>query len=1366
MNPIEKAISFVPSPILDLISQGKLEKRFHCVVAFADVSGFTKMSEQLSTIGREGAEALTAILNSYFTSMISRIELSGGFVGKFGGDAMTIFFPAKNKADLKKIAKVAVITSIDLQKRMDAFQNFETKGGTFSLGMKIGVASGQVLYKVVGPDEDGGREYLLAGRPLDEAAEAEHHGTSGEVILSSGVAAQCSVKGKDKGDGFVGLDVNTVLPEIDFKFTPLPIGVNWTKISKSFIDPAIYNRMALGMDSVGEIRKVSVIFLSFSGLEYDEDDTVGSKLDELYVWIYNVTQRYGGSINKVDMGDKGSKMILTFGAPNAHENDEELAVHCAFEIVNGRDRMAKLGIEQRIGVASGVVFTGEVGAPSRQEYTVMGSVVNLAARLMASSKPGQLLVDEVTKTRAEKEFNYAKPEKVRFKGIGEPMSVYGVLGLKSKSDDIEGTKRHIERPLSTMVGRDAEVSQSKKLIETLTASGLQAIIIKGDPGIGKSRLAQAVLNDARMRGFIVGAGEALSYAKQSPYLIWISIIRRLMKLPSAGGGDSAILKIENVVKEADPGNVFRVPIIASMLGIECDENDITKHFDGQLRQENLFDFLVQYFTYLSKNKPITLLFEDAQWIDLSSLTLIAYLMRNLKSLPILLLIARRQFSRNFSSKYIREIEGGKNSTHISLAELSRSDSETLVLNTLGVNGIDQDLMDFIFDSSQGNPLFTEQLVDNLKSLDRVRLVPESDGKSVFVEKVGDLSDIEVPDSLSSLIMSQLDRLSPESKLTVKVAAVVGRQFQHEIIEQSYPVEMDEVQIKESLTDLKSNDIIDQMAGDDIYDYIFKNLLTRDVAYDSLLFSHRREYHRRIGICIEDIYNVSLNEWYEELARHFDQSDDDSRAVNYLGKAGDKAFDLYANESAEDYYTRALGRADGEKDPDNRYKLLNMRSMVYAIIGLGEKQKNDLDEMVDLAGIRGDSKGQVSTYSTLARFYMRTHDLENSKDVIGKAKEILEKIDYPFGEITINSKYGYWHYAQNHFNQALKYWQLCKGQAEKINDVRGLSVALSNCGLAYQNLGNLNEALVNFDKSLKIDQAGGYLKSEAMTSGNIGKVYHMQGDFSKALELYQKSYEIGKSLGSKQIQGMSLGNLAVLYQLNGDRELALASHKEVLSIRQKIGYIQGEVLSLMSVGSWYHEDGEYEKAIDYFEQAIKLIRVNSLKGQEPHCLLDMGLALHYKGELELARENLENACELAVKVNSKGIEDYTRRYLGFVLIDQGNLELAKFQFASAEKIATSMGNKVSLASAKIGLGWIELINSGARDLILTGIAEAKKLGDTEMILKGQTGLAKLLIDQNSDSIFSLELLESAKELAKSSGYKCEDKIISELLQKHK
>ncbi|MDP8229117.1 MAG: adenylate/guanylate cyclase domain-containing protein, partial [Candidatus Electryoneaceae bacterium] len=153
MKTSEKAISFVPRPMIPLIEEGRLEERFLSVVAFADVSGFTKMSEQLSKIGHEGAELLTSILNSYFTDMIERIERVGGFVGKFGGDAMTIFYPAESEEELQEVARRVIANSLELQSRMIQFQDIGTRAGQFSLGMKIGIAAGEVLFRVVGPEE-------------------------------------------------------------------------------------------------------------------------------------------------------------------------------------------------------------------------------------------------------------------------------------------------------------------------------------------------------------------------------------------------------------------------------------------------------------------------------------------------------------------------------------------------------------------------------------------------------------------------------------------------------------------------------------------------------------------------------------------------------------------------------------------------------------------------------------------------------------------------------------------------------------------------------------------------------------------------------------------------------------------------------------------------------------------------------------------------------------------------------------------------------------------------------------------------------------------------------------------------------------
>ena len=335
MKASEKTISFLPIDLLEWIEQGKIEHSFPAVVAFADVSGFTTMSEQLAAIGKEGAEALTNILNNYFTTMINRIQRGGGFVGKFGGDAMTIFFPADDQTGLVTAGNRALDTCIELQALMDQFQAVETKAGTFSMGMKIGISDGQVLFKVVGDDQKG-KEFLLAGDPLDQAAEAEHHGVSGEVVVTPHFRDLCDVEGDVLDDGFVRLhlDCEPRTTESDRTAPSDETVERWAQLAKPFIDRAIYYRLQLGLDSVGEIRRVSVIFMSFSGLDYDNDPKVNEKLDTIFNWVNGLVWQYGGSINKVDMGDKGSKMILTFGAPTAQENDAERAVHCGFELVS------------------------------------------------------------------------------------------------------------------------------------------------------------------------------------------------------------------------------------------------------------------------------------------------------------------------------------------------------------------------------------------------------------------------------------------------------------------------------------------------------------------------------------------------------------------------------------------------------------------------------------------------------------------------------------------------------------------------------------------------------------------------------------------------------------------------------------------------------------------------------------------------------------------------------------------------------------------------------------------------------------------------------------------------------------------------
>lgn len=1360
MKVANKAVSFVPGYLLDWIDQGIIRRSFISVVAFADVSGFTDMSARLATTGKEGAETLTAILNRYFTRMINIIENNCGFVGKFGGDAMTIFFPCESAKDLASVIAQAVATCMDLQSVMDEFHGIETKAGKFSLGMKIGIAAGSVLYQVVGNEEEG-REFLLAGQPLDDAAEAEHHGTSGEVVLHPSITEIASITGRTTDDGFVILNSEDKKPETSRTSCRIEPQPGWAEIARTFIDDAVYKRILLGLDSVGEIRRISVIFMSFRGLDYVKDSDVSLKLDSIYNWVMNLTIRFNGSINKVDMGDKGSKMILTFGAPIAHEYSERHAVHCGLELIKGYEDLKKWGVQQKVGISTGVVFAGEVGAPSRQEYTVMGSTVNLSARLMAKSEQGQLLVDEQTYLKTKDQFEYAEPFEVKFKGISQPLPVYSVISPKINRD---GASAKHTVPI---ISRHNELTQIRSILNEVTEKNVRVVIVRGDPGVGKSRLKSQIVEDAAALNYRIAGGEALSYAKKSPYTCWISILRGLMGLPTTMKVADSIRRLEKIVEITDSEHRFRTPIIANLLGLPLPDNDVTRHFDAMLRQENLFDFLVQYFNYLTDISPVALVFEDTQWIDRNSLELIAYLLRSLENKPVVFILSQRPFANNFTDA-INEVETFTGTAILDIDEFNREEAEAFVLQLLGTNMVSEKLLKFIYEASHGNPAFIEELINNLRNLEKIRIVTRTckDGDVLCAEAVDDLADIEVPDSVNSLIMSQLDRLGSDAQLTVKVAAVIGRRFAESLVKGSYPVSTDQDVITKSIEELKTKTLISVNEDADFYNYIFKNLLTRDVAYDSLLFSHRREYHRLVGLCLEELHKDNLNEWIEDLARHFYQSEDDGRAIKYLKTAGYKAFDLYANTSAEDFFTRALERASAEKHPEERYYLLSQRAKVFNLNGKWEEYKTDLDEVLLIAEDIKNEEWKVDALDNLSAYYMQKSELKEMERVMNEALAILERIEYSRGTTNVAQKMGLYYYFNNKFDDALEWLDRSVDAAQRNNDLISLSTGLSNKALVTKAKGDLDTALRLYEQSLEIDRKEGNKKSETTNLGNIGVLYHTRGEVDKALEAYQQAFDLASSIGWKAVQARNLGNMAVILQSKGEREKALTSYEDKLNIEQKLGHHKGQIYTLSNIGSWYDQDGQFDEALSHYNEALKIAKNLDLTTEEARILLNIGETLHNMMNLEAARDSFIQAIELSVKIGYKLAEDYARRYLGFVLIDFSELEEAEEHFKKAQILSEALGSKVGLASAKVGLGYIRLLREADSDLIEEGIQDARSVGDPENYIRGRIALAKGMLKNGSEKEKAIEQLNDGLTIAQRARRRRDILVIEEMLNRLK
>ncbi|NJN43345.1 MAG: adenylate/guanylate cyclase domain-containing protein [Anaerolineae bacterium] len=260
---------------------------------------------------------------------------------------------------------------------------------------------------------------------------------------------------------------------------------------------------------INEHRKVIVLFARFDNLDYEGDSEAGKKLQHYFSQVIDIVHGYGGYLNKIDMGDKGSKYIVVFGAPIAYEDDVERALHCALELQGIPD------FQVQIGINSGYVYCGLVGSVIRQEYTVMGDVVNLSARLMEAAKRGEILISEGTYSESEG-FTWTDLPTIQVKGKSAPVLVYALKGGKKKNV-IKLQEPQYSMP---MVGRVFELGVAEKLLKLSKEGRGQILGVTADAGMGKSRLSAEIIRVALENNFHGFGGECVSHGTKISYLVW------------------------------------------------------------------------------------------------------------------------------------------------------------------------------------------------------------------------------------------------------------------------------------------------------------------------------------------------------------------------------------------------------------------------------------------------------------------------------------------------------------------------------------------------------------------------------------------------------------------------------------------------------------------------------------------------------------------------------------------------------------------------------------------------------------------------------------------------------------------------------
>jgi tetratricopeptide (TPR) repeat protein len=802
-----------------------------------------------------------------------------------------------------------------------------------------------------------------------------------------------------------------------------------------------------------------------------------------------------------------------------------------------------------------------------------------------------------------------------------------------------------------------------------------------------------------------------------------------------------------VVAEVAPDQIERLPLLNDVLDLGLPETELTAALEPKLRQQSLVALLLSLLRAWARERPLILVLEDAHWLDSLSWELAVQGARALTASgePLLLVLVTRPLDeRSPGAQYAAALRAMANAETLPLITLSPEETVALVTGRLGLpeGNLPDPVAALVRERAGGNPFFAEELVLTLRDQGVIAIepAPKTPGPSASAAAKpgllnrcvisGDLAQANrtLPHSIQGLVLARVDRLPSGQQLTLKVASVIGRVFPFRTLHAVHPVEADRLRLPDHLEALVRLDVTLLETPEPELAYAFKHIITQEVAYESLLYAHRRELHHRVGEHLERTYPDSLEEYYELLAHHYVQSGDRDKSWDYLLKAGDKARDKYANEAAIAYYNEALS-TDG--DTSDVHRVHESLAGVLALAGrygealdhyasaraLVEAQTPSDDHAHHLADLccqtaavcekRSEYKRAFEwlerglgyldeTKPTIeaARIYLmggglfyRQGEYDEAVDWCQKSltlasqiatregQQVMGRACYLLGLVSIRC--GDLHYAVQLCRESIHIYQ-------QIDDLVGQANAYNNLASAYFNQGDWARASDANHKSLAIRQEIGDVHGQAMIANNLAEIYLYRGQWTQATSLYGQNRAIAGQIGATLLEAVTLSNLAHvhIYQENWtEAETCLGRSQAIFA---EIGSVEGFLAELeRRWGEFYLRTGKLDQALDHARRSIGL----AVEQDNP---LEEGMSRRVLGQIHLARGEwgpaeaaLRQSLRALKRLNSEYEAAKTELSLARLAMETGSISMHEAQDHLAQAIETfeRLGAQADLAEAQ-------------------------------------------------------------------------------------
>jgi class 3 adenylate cyclase/tetratricopeptide (TPR) repeat protein len=952
-----------------------------------------------------------------------------------------------------------------------------------------------------------------------------------------------------------------------------------------------------------------------------DPEDMGAVMDAYHAACARITLSYDGFLADF----RGDGILAYFGYPRAHEDDAERTVRAGLDIIAAVARLetrAGEPLSVRIGIATGIVVVGDLGGEAKlREHAVVGDAPNLAARLQTLVEPNSVVVAESTRRLLGDHFLLRDLGQHELKGIAEPVRAWAVEGLSASESRFKAVR---PAGLADLIDRKTEMDFLLERQRLAWKGEGQIILISGEPGIGKSRLAAALAERVAHTQFRYQCSPYHANSALHP------IINQLERAAGFKADDTPGLRLDRLETLLASGTTqvqAVAPLFAALLSIPLGDRYPQLVFSpAQQRRRTLAALLDQFESY-ARQQPVLLLIEDAQWADDTSLELLDLIVERVRQLPILALIT-------FRPEFEPPWTGLANVGTLTLGRLDRENVESIVTQVASGRALPTEVMKQIVAKTDGNPLFVEELTKTV--LEAGILIEHPDGYRLD----GRLPPLAIPETLQDSLMARLDRLHSVKEIA-QVGAAIGREFSYSLIRAV--VARDEIALKHALAALEQAELVYRQGEPPEAVYSFKHALVRDAAYESLLKSRRHQLHGQIARTLEERFPDVATGEPEILARHFTEAGIVDLATSYWLKAGNRALSRSANAEAVKHLKRGI-------------------ELTQELAQSPERVRKELDFYLALgpavAATEGDAAHETSRVFSHAR------------DLLGDGGTLKEQMTILWGTYLAHSM-------RAEHTAALEITRQCLRLGAD-HEHPGVS-ALANrfMGQTLHYMGAFVDARSHLERTLALcatnpktiaTYRGFGVDDQANTLSFLASTLFLLGYPEQAAAAAEKAETRVRAIGLAFTTALAFCNMAILGTIGGDPRRALANADESIAISVDNEFASIDRRARFFRGSLLAQSGDPQAGIELMRSALAAAEGNSERNRRTLYLGHIASAHASLGQPEVGLGLLDEAIQIAEATNEKFFEAELYRLRGAILLSLGKKGEAEAELQRALTIA--------------------------------------------------------------------------------------------------